>query len=294
MSMPTKIRVAVTWLLLVLAHGRAFTRPSVVQVQGLLLGRQARKDSPSALALALVSPKASRTAHSSTRLRPRDPLVFMQQQQHQPSSSSVPPSWVYRLNASTKWVVTGVATWGIWTRITSYHGPFIVVGAIASVYLTDVLKRIANHDRPVGSPLKDPGMPSSHSLVSFFMVSAWISTGWWLLTASSSSAAAAAASSTTAVTKTVSTLFWKELVLVMGASMVAWLRVVTGYHSLDQITVGAVLGCLLGLAWAKLGIVFFQSFPNTCLGVSWGIYIMASAFFMIKNMKAWLFHEKHV
>jgi membrane-associated phospholipid phosphatase len=273
MSMPSRIRVAVTLLLLLFANGKAFSRsrPSVV-----LLLSQARKDS--------VAPLAPRPSKSSSLTRPRDPIVFVQQSSSAEAVNElIAPRWVYRLNASTKWLVTAAATWGIWSRRTSYHGPFIVLGAIASVYLTDILKRIVNHNRPPGSPLNDPGMPSSHSLVSFFMASAWVITGVWL-----------PACAATTTTTTTTTCTWKALLLLTGASTVAWLRVLTGYHSIDQIAVGAVLGCLLGVSWAKVGIWVFQSFPNTCLGLSWGLYAMASVFFMVKNMTAWVLHEKHL
>ena len=177
------------------------------------------------------------------------------------------PTFVYRLNASTKWLVAVANTLGIWTRVHCYEGPFVVVGAILAVYFTEVLKEILNHDRPVGAPFADPGMPSSHSLVSFFMAAAWTT-----LVLQSSPIA--------------SGLVWAS------ASSIAFLRVICGYHSYPQIGVGALLGSSMGLAWAKLGTSL--STHALVFRVSWCFYIMGSGLFIVKNMREWLHKEKHL
>mmetsp|Transcript_16752 Transcript_16752/g.25317 ORF Transcript_16752/g.25317 Transcript_16752/m.25317 type:complete len:253 (-) Transcript_16752:2177-2935(-) len=212
----------------------------------------------------------------------RDPLVFTSSKstkRYQESNDSVHSlenanqknhhSFIYRLNASTKWLVTLANSLGIWCRLPHFEGPFIVVGAITAVYLTDVLKHTLNQDRPKGAPFADPGMPSSHSLVSYFMAASWGS-----LVISRGSLGIP--------------LVW------MGATGVALLRVVCGYHSWDQIGVGALLGSSMGLAWAKLGTNLYEINPEITIQASWGLYVAGSLLFIFKNMREWLHREKHL
>lgn len=180
------------------------------------------------------------------------------------------PSFVYKVNSSTKWLVTIANTLAIWTRIHRYEGPFVVVGAILSVYFTDALKKILNHDRPAGAPFADPGMPSSHSLVSFFMVAAWSNL-------------------------VLPTSFIGITLLLASASSIAMLRVVCGYHSWAQVGVGAVLGSGMGLSWAKLGsFVATHGHPTAVFRLSWSLYILGSGLFIVKNMREWLHRDKHL
>ena len=180
------------------------------------------------------------------------------------------PAFVYRLNASTKWIVAWANTIAIGSRIHRYEGPFVVIGAIMAVYFTDALKKILNHDRPEGAPFADPGMPSSHSLVSFFMAA-----GWTTLVLSSS--------------PLVSGLVWAS------AGSIALLRVICGYHSYAQISVGALLGCSLGLLWAKLGaLLSTHGHPKLVFRLSWLCYILSGGFFILKNVREWLYEDKHL
>eukprot|EP00542_Grammatophora_oceanica_P016120 CAMPEP_0194042888 /NCGR_PEP_ID=MMETSP0009_2-20130614/14616_1 /TAXON_ID=210454 /ORGANISM="Grammatophora oceanica, Strain CCMP 410" /LENGTH=212 /DNA_ID=CAMNT_0038686917 /DNA_START=298 /DNA_END=936 /DNA_ORIENTATION=+ len=190
-----------------------------------------------------------------------------------------PSPFISKLNSSTKWIVTLANTIGIWIAPSIQNpaeGPFIVVGAILSVYFTDVLKKIINNERPAGAPFADPGMPSSHSLVSFFLAAAWSTL---LLTTISSSAIAG------------TTLLWAS------ASLIALLRVMCGYHSYAQIGVGAILGSGMGFSWAKLGMSFMEAPQRSQFVfqvVSWSSYIMLSALFIGKNMRDWLHKDKHL
>ncbi|KAL3913007.1 MAG: hypothetical protein SGILL_006663, partial [Bacillariaceae sp.] len=159
----------------------------------------------------------------------------------------------------------------IWTRFPKYEGPFLIVGSIASVYLTDVLKQIINHERPDGAPLAEPGMPSSHALVSFFLAAAWMTS---VLFKSSNNVVLA-------------------FLVGAGATIVAWLRVACGYHSWDQIGVGAVLGSITGFAWANLGARLYQLHPTPTLYASWSMYALGSALFIAKTMRSWVTHLKH-
>jgi hypothetical protein len=184
-------------------------------------------------------------------------------------SQSRPPKFLYKLNASTKWLVTIANTLGIWMRFPHYEGPFVVIGAIAATYLTQVLKRWINHDRPAGAPFTDPGMPSSHSLVSFFLAAAWGS-----MVCERSTVALA--------------LIWA------GASIVALLRVVCVYHSWDQIIVGAALGSSMGYGWSRLGKALYPVHPQIMLRLFWGLYVSGSVLFILTEMKDWLHKDKHL
>mmetsp|Transcript_1933 Transcript_1933/g.2965 ORF Transcript_1933/g.2965 Transcript_1933/m.2965 type:complete len:256 (-) Transcript_1933:366-1133(-) len=236
-------------------------------------------------AFALPVSKGRAEINSRQRVeRKWDPLVFTTSKStklHQEASSSNDsvsyensnrknlPLIIYRLNSSTKWLVTLANTLGIWCRLPHFEGPYIVVGAILTVYFTNYLKYVLNHDRPEGAPFADPGMPSSHSLVSFFMAAAW---GSMVISRGSLGIP----------------LVW------MGATSVALLRVICGYHSWDQIGAGAVLGSVMGLSWAKLGTIIHKVNPKIAIKASWGLYIVGSLLFIFKNMRAWVQEDKHI
>ena len=190
-----------------------------------------------------------------------------------PQSSSNNYSFLYKLNASTKWLITMAQTIAVWSRPYNYQGPFIVVGSIISVYITDVLKRVINQQRPTDAPslINDPGMPSSHSLVAFFLSTAWI-------TAASTS------------------LMMSAQLAILGAAFgVALLRVICGYHTYAQVGVGAILGSIFGYCWSQFGMIANQSNPKLTYVASFGAYILGSALFIWSNMRSWLTKEgKHL
>lgn len=88
------------------------------------------------------------------------------------SDSSAASSVVGRLNSSTKWLVTIAQTGAVWWR-RDFVAPFLVLGAILSAFGTGMLKELINESRPAGAPFADPGMPSSHALVSTFAAVGW-------------------------------------------------------------------------------------------------------------------------
>ena len=187
------------------------------------------------------------------------------------NSRTVAPQWMYRLNAATKWYITVANTAGIWLRVPQYEGPLVVVGAIASVYLTDVLKRIFNQNRPADAPFADPGMPSSHALVSCFLAAAW--SGLWLLPQQQVGASA---------------MVWT------AAAMTSVLRVTCGYHTRAQIAVGAVVGSALGAAWAAGSAVVYARYPRATAVTAWTAYVAGSALFIVQRMTKWVTEEKHL
>mmetsp|Transcript_60869 Transcript_60869/g.83585 ORF Transcript_60869/g.83585 Transcript_60869/m.83585 type:complete len:222 (-) Transcript_60869:102-767(-) len=82
---------------------------------------------------------------------------------------------VFKLNASTKWLVTAAVTTTVLMR-RDFIAPYTAVGGIVATFGTDLLKKAINQDRPAGAPFTDPGMPSSHALVSTFLAVGWTMT----------------------------------------------------------------------------------------------------------------------
>lgn len=187
-----------------------------------------------------------------------------------PRLSARVPAVVHALNASTKWLVTLAHTVAVWSRPRAFVGPYVVVGSIGAVYLTEALKKLFNQRRPDGAPIADPGMPSSHALVTFFSAVSW-----------------ASVVDPSVLGGTI------RVLLVGGAATVAVLRVVCGYHSVAQIAVGAGLGSVLGWGWMLLGETVRLSNPRLAYGSAFGAYIAGSAYFIAKNMRHWAARDAH-
>ena len=223
----------------------------------------------------MTTPYNSNHAMQSRQIRTAQARVLLRQSNSAAGdASSQVPQVFYKLNSSTKWLITLGNTLGVWCRPHSFQGPYIIAGAIASVYFTDVLKKLINQGRPDGSVLTDPGMPSSHSLVSFFAA-----TGW-----------------TGAITA--SELVGNEALigkigLFIAASTVAILRVVCGYHTWAQIGVGASVGAILGRLWVCLGAALHLQNPRVLYVVSWATYLAGSALFIHTNIRKWHHEHKH-
>ena len=179
-------------------------------------------------------------------------------------SAAQPPAAVRKLNSSTKWLVTLAQTAAVWSR-RDFIAPFIVLGAILATFSTSVLKRLINQQRPDGAPFTDPGMPSSHALVSFFAATAWA------LHAGSAGASA---------------------VLLSCAARVSVLRVVCGYHTWAQIAVGTIVGGSSAYAWMRLGAeLLVRVEPRLAYRAVWAAYLGGSALFIARKMPGWLSKE---
>lgn len=186
-----------------------------------------------------------------------------------PASDSVlrrVPKFFFGLNAATKWIVSVAVTAGVFWNPRHFRGPYIVVGSIAANYMAEILKKIINQGRPEGAPFTDPGMPSSHALVSFFVAMAWnnalggVGTPW----------------------------------LLGSALTISSLRVLCGYHTVPQIVVGGTLGTLLGHAWMALGALLGKQNHEATFVFSWLAYIVGSAIYIKKNMIKWVTEEKYL
>lgn len=106
---------------------------------------------------------------------------------------------------------------------------FAVAGAVANALGNKGLKRLIAQARPAGSPLHDPGMPSSHASSLFFF-----------------------ASYIALELKRIHTPAFGipcAIALVAVAALAACYRVVAGFHTPAQVAVGAGVGTLAAAAW---------------------------------------------
>ncbi|CAE7369632.1 LPPE2 [Symbiodinium sp. CCMP2592] len=167
------------------------------------------------------------------------------------------PASVRKLDASSKWLVTAGQTAAVVIRH-DILSPYIVLGGIAASLFTAKIKRIVNQRRPPGSPLTDPGMPSSHALVATFMSVAW--------------ATQVQSGRTSAL-------------LLASAILISVLRVICGHHTWAQVGVGATAGTLLSLAWMLLGQDIIRSPTSLETKVVYALYIIFSALFLAKQFR---------
>lgn len=111
----------------------------------------------------------------------------------------------------------------------------MLLGQITSEMLNKILKKIINQRRPDGAQLSGSGMPSAHSqFISFFAAYA-IAYTWSRLN---------------------SHRYLEQCFTIVGSALLAVLtcysRVRLGYHTKDQVIVGACVGALAGLSWHLL------------------------------------------
>jgi len=194
---------------------------------------------------------------------------------------------LFKLNSSTKWIVLVAHSVAVWTR-RDFVAPFIVVGSICSVALAEILKKTINQARPNGAALLDPGMPSSHALVSCFSAAAW---SLYLLSSSGSIFAggvSAVSSSNSAVSHTTRTAI--VAFLSTGAGIISALRVACGYHSVAQVTVGAGVGVVTAVGWHALGGVILRTIDlQTATTLTWAAYLVFSGVFIRQRiLRKWV------
>lgn len=183
---------------------------------------------------------------------------------------------LFYLNSSTKWLITVGNTVLVWIRPYDFRGPYILVGSLVAVYFTDFLKKVFNQERPEGSYLADPGMPSSHALVSFFLAVTWSKV--FHGTAAGGGGA----------------VFLDGNFLLSLATIISLLRVICGYHSILQIAVGGIIGSILGNVWLWSGEIINLSKPRLTWSLSWSAYLVGSIFYIFHRMHKWVGQEKHM
>ncbi|CAJ1932746.1 unnamed protein product [Cylindrotheca closterium] len=174
------------------------------------------------------------------------------------------------LNASSKWLLASANLYGV----IRYRDPgaFLCTGCIVACFVAEhVLKPLWNQARPLGAKLADPGMPSSHSLGSFFVAIGWAH-----------------------LLRDLEGNMEDPLLLFLGiSSLVASLRIICGYHTVAQVVVGALLGLFLGHGWIdwiwnRLNVKTFLYTHATVRWIIWSAYISGSLLFICKIMSKWI------
>ncbi|KAK1359876.1 Lipid phosphate phosphatase epsilon 2, chloroplastic [Heracleum sosnowskyi] len=133
------------------------------------------------------------------------------------------------LNDLSKWLVVALFSLVLLLRHDA-KAIWISTGSILNVGLSIALKKILNQERPSSASKSDPGMPSSHAQSLFYLsFIVTLSMMEWL-------------------GMNIYTTLLAGLVLSLG-SYFAWLRVSQGFHTMSQVTVGAVAGSVYAGLW---------------------------------------------
>merc|ERR1712137_484767 len=111
---------------------------------------------------------------------------------------------------------------------------FTLVGLIGCEGFNKVLKRLIREPRPSLSPKDGFGMPSAHSQFAFFLLTfVTLLLCWKWRTRSKESIT--------------------QLIFLWATAFAVCIgRVYLSYHTMSQVLVGVLVGCLLGLAWYLL------------------------------------------
>eukprot|EP00884_Botryococcus_braunii_P013055 jgi/Botrbrau1/21750/Bobra.43_1s0144.1 len=107
-----------------------------------------------------------------------------------------------------------------------------IIGCVVAIYICKGLKYLLNHERPDGAPEPIQGCPPPTALPCPSLRRPFAWQPW----------------------RASKTLFCKAL-LAAGTGLLTaflvWLRVELGYHTLEQVGAGAVLGCLCAIVWHR-------------------------------------------
>ncbi|KAF3632163.1 putative mitochondrial chaperone BCS1-A-like [Capsicum annuum] len=133
------------------------------------------------------------------------------------------------LNSLSKWLVAAVfCIILLWRHDT--EAIWAASGSVLNAWLSTVLKRILNQERPVSTIRSDPGMPSSHAQSIFYT----------LMFCIVSMVEYFGLNGITAV--------MSALIFAIG-SYLSWLRVSQQLHTISQVAVGAALGFSFSVFW---------------------------------------------
>ena len=163
-----------------------------------------------------------------------------------------------------------------------------VVGSIFNAALNKVLKRVINESRPASARKTDPGMPSSHA-ASLFYLSFYPTVAYFFHVIQQHGSSS------------VSTLafafsqdypgFYMSLAvasLLPLGTFLTWLRVKLGFHTMEQVLVGAIVGCSSSLSWMNAGRLAVPFLANTSEGrllfiIATAIIVLAFTLTIVKN-----------
>jgi dolichyldiphosphatase len=174
------------------------------------------------------------------------------------------------INESTKWMVSAA----VFTTLALRRDlvcAWWVLGSILAAILCKALKFTLNEARPPTARKADPGMPSSHANSLGFLamfVSVW-----------------AAHSNTSPV------VFLLSIGIPALGIFLTWLRVALGYHTVEQVTAGWLLGSSIAICWWYLGIkkalpVLVER-PELQLAL-YSVTTVAITFFILSNVGRWV------
>ncbi|KAG7670332.1 hypothetical protein KSW81_002897 [Nannochloris sp. 'desiccata'] len=160
------------------------------------------------------------------------------------------------INESTKWTVSAA----VFTTLAARRDlicAWWVFGSILAAVLCRALKFALNEARPSTARKADPGMPSSHANSLGFL--AMFVSIWAANTGTAAAGTAAVSLSTISSINNSPMVFFLSLGIPALGLFLTWLRVALGYHTVEQVAAGWLLGSSIAVGWWQLGIK--KAFP---------------------------------
>jgi len=193
-----------------------------------------------------------------------------------------------KINESTKWTVSA-AVFSTLAARRDLIAAWWVLGSILAAVLCRALKLALNEARPPTARKADPGMPSSHANSLGFLamfVSVWAANHGTAATGTGPFSLGAISSINTSPIVFLLTFGFSALGLFL-----TWLRVALGYHTVEQVAAGWLLGSSIAVGWWHLGIK--KAIPilvqRTELQlVLYSITTVSIMFFILSNVLRWI------
>lgn len=189
------------------------------------------------------------------------------------------------INESTKWMVS-LAVFSTLALRRDLVCAWWVLGSILAAVLCRALKFTLNEARPPTARKADPGMPSAHANSLGFLamfVSVWA--------AHSTTGNGTASFSTIFSTSTSPVMFFLSLGIPAIGLFLTWLRVALGYHTVEQVAAGWLLGGGTAVGWwylgAQIAIPLLVQRPELQVAL-YSITTVAITFFILSNGSRWV------
>lgn len=188
------------------------------------------------------------------------------------------------INESTKWMVSA-AVFSTLAMRRDLLCAWWVLGSILAAVLCRALKYALNEARPPTARKADPGMPSSHANSLGFLtmfVSVW---------ATQAAQASIGTSTGSLILNSSPIVFFLSLGIPALGLFLTWLRVALGYHTVEQVAAGWLLGSSIAVGWWHFGVkkampVLVQR-PELQL-VLYSTTTVAITFFIVSNVGRWI------
>jgi dolichyldiphosphatase len=200
------------------------------------------------------------------------------------------------INESTKWMVSAAVFSTLAVR-RDLICAWWVLGSILAAVLCRGLKFALNEARPPTARKADPGMPSAHANSLGFLamfVSVWAAHNG---TARTSASISDLISSTLFSTSTSPLIFFLSLGIPALGLFLTWLRVALGYHTVEQVAVGWLLGSSIAVGWWYFGIK--KALPLLVLMPElqfalYGVTTIAITLFSVSNVGRWIKEQRSI